>query len=85
MPRGVGDVLELKSAEEPTAVVLDRGHTPRGLDLAVGLRSEFRKLDVSLARERIRAAARRAGMTEGEAARAVRAALTDGGDGADKG
>ena len=47
------------------------------IDLAIGILAQSRGIDVSLARERIRDAARRAGVTEGQAARAVRAALLD--------
>lgn len=47
------------------------------IDLAIGILAQSRGIDVSLARERILDAARRAGVTEGQAARAVRAALLD--------
>jgi len=54
------------------------------IDLAVGMLSEFRRCDVSLARERIREAARRAGVTEGQVARTLRAAITDNWDEGDE-
>lgn len=50
------------------------------IDLAVGILAAFHGLDVTVARERIRQAARRAGVTEGQAARSLRAALLGGED-----
>jgi GAF domain-containing protein len=42
------------------------------IDIALGLIAEGQQVDIPLARERLRAAAARAGITEGQAARAVR-------------
>lgn len=52
------------------------------IDLAVGILAQSRGIDVTLARDRLRDAARRADVTEGQAARAVRDAFLkrDGGD-----
>jgi hypothetical protein len=50
------------------------------IDIAIAILAEQRGGDVTLARESLRQAARRAGVTEGEAARAVRAGLPDGAD-----
>jgi len=50
------------------------------IDIAIGILAQQRGIDVALARERLRRAARQAGVTEGEAARAVRAGLPDGAD-----
>ena len=49
----------------------------RDVDIAVGLLSMTQDVSIAAARERLRAAAARAGVTEGQAARAIRQVLAD--------
>jgi hypothetical protein len=57
----------LEAAEGPTRLA-----DQNDIDVGLGMISEIQQVDIATARERLRQAAARAGITEGQAARAVR-------------